>query len=149
MSLEDYNAKRNFSKSPEPASEEAEHPGSIYVVQEHHASHLHWDFRLERDGVLKSWAVPKGPPEAPGERRLAVAVEDHPLGYAGFEGTIPEGEYGAGTVQIWDSGTYETLQWTGEKIEIRIHGRRLSGSYELVRFRKAGEKEWLIFKKKG
>jgi bifunctional non-homologous end joining protein LigD len=84
----------------------------------------------------------------PGERRLAIAVEDHPLDYAGFEGVIPEGEYGAGTVQIWDRGTYEALQWTEDKIEIRIRGERLSGPYELVRFRKAGDKEWLIFKKK-
>jgi bifunctional non-homologous end joining protein LigD len=98
--------------------------------------------------VLKSWAVPKGPPEEPGDRRLAVQVEDHPLDYAGFEGTIPEGEYGAGTVEIWDKGTYEAVKWTDDKIEVVIKGERLSGQYELIRFRKAGEKEWLLFKKK-
>ena len=144
----EYKAKRNFSESLEPTGGGVEPAGNIYVVQEHHASHLHWDFRLERGGVLKSWAVPRGPPVKPGERRLAIAVEDHPLDYAGFEGVIPEGEYGAGTVQIWDRGTYEALKWTEEKIEIRIRGEQLSGSYELFRFRKAGEKEWLLFKKK-
>jgi DNA ligase D-like protein (predicted ligase)/DNA ligase D-like protein (predicted 3'-phosphoesterase) len=148
MTLEEYNAKRNFSKSPEPVGEGAKLKGNAYVVQEHHASHLHWDLRLERDGVLKSWAVPKGPPEAPGERRLAVAVEDHPLGYVGFEGIIPEGEYGAGTVKVWDRGTYETVEWTSEKIAVIIHGERLNGTYELVHFTKAGEKNWLLFKKR-
>jgi bifunctional non-homologous end joining protein LigD len=148
LTLEDYNAKRNFSKSPEPVGEGAKPSGNSYVVQEHHASHLHWDLRLERDGVLKSWAVPKGPPEKVGDKRLAVAVEDHPLDYGGFEGTIPEGEYGAGTVKIWDRGTYETKEWGEEKIEFNIHGERLSGPYELVRFRKAGDKNWLLFKKK-
>ena len=98
--------------------------------------------------MLKSWAVPKGPPEEPGDRRLAVQVEDHPLDYASFEGTIPEGEYGAGTVKIWDKGTYEAVKWTDDKIEVIINGGRLNGKYELIRFRKAGEKEWLLFKKK-
>ena len=148
MSLEEYNALRNFSKSPEPMGAEAKPKGNSYVVQEHQASHLHWDLRLERDGVLKSWAVPKGPPEKLGDKRLAVAVEDHPLDYGGFEGIIPEGEYGAGTVKIWDRGTYEAREWTEEKIEFVIHGERLSGPYELIRFRKAGEKNWLLFKKR-
>jgi DNA ligase D-like protein (predicted ligase)/DNA ligase D-like protein (predicted 3'-phosphoesterase) len=148
VTLENYNAKRNFSKSPEPVGEGAKPKGNSYVVQEHHASHLHWDLRLERDGVLKSWAVPKGPPEKPGDKRLAIAVEDHPLDYGGFEGTIPKGEYGAGTVKIWDRGTYETGEWGEEKIEFNIHGERLSGPYELVRFRKAGDKNWLLFKKR-
>ncbi len=148
LTLEDYSAKRNFSKSPEPVGEGAKPKGNSYVVQEHHASHLHWDLRLERDGVLKSWAVPKGPPEKAGNKRLAVAVEDHPLDYGGFEGTIPEGEYGAGTVKIWDRGTYEAKEWSEEKIEFVIHGERLSGPYELVRFRKAGDKNWLLFKKR-
>ena len=146
--LGEYVGRRDFSKSPEPKGGEATPGGSLYVVQEHHASHLHWDLRLERDGVLKSWAVPKGPPEEPGDRRLAVQVEDHPLDYGGFEGTIPEGEYGAGTVKIWDRGTYETLKWTEDKIEVVINGGRLMGQYELIRFRRAGEKEWLLFKKK-
>jgi bifunctional non-homologous end joining protein LigD len=146
--LGEYEGRRDFSKSPEPRGGEAAPGGSLYVVQEHHAGRLHWDLRLERDGVLKSWAVPKGPPEKPGDRRLAVQVEDHPLAYAGFEGTIPEGEYGAGTVKIWDKGTYETVKWTEDKIEVVINGGRLMGQYELIRFRKAGEKEWLLFKKK-
>ena len=148
VTLEQYNAKRNFSKSPEPIGEGAKPKGNSYVIQEHHASHLHWDLRLERDGVLKSWAVPKGPPEKPGDKRLAIAVEDHPLDYGGFEGSIPEGEYGAGTVKIWDRGTYEAGEWGEEKIEFNIHGERLSGPYELVRFRKAGDKNWLLFKKR-
>ena len=148
VTLEEYNAKRNFSKSPEPIGKGTKPKGNSYVVQEHHASHLHWDLRLERNGVLKSWAVPKGPPEKPGDRRLAVEVEDHPLDYGDFEGIIPKGEYGAGTVKIWDKGTYETLNWVNDKIEIIIHGERLSGPYELVRFKKAGEKEWLLFKKR-
>ena len=148
VTLEQYNAKRNFSRSPEPVGEGVKPKGNSYVVQEHHASHLHWDLRLERDGVLKSWAVPKGPPEKPGDRRLAIAVEDHPLDYGGFEGAIPEGEYGAGTVKIWDKGTYEAGEWGEEKIVFNIHGERLSGPYELVRFRKAGDKNWLLFKKR-
>ena len=148
VTLKEYHAKRDFSKSPEPAGEGVKPQGNAYVVQEHHASRLHWDLRLERDGVLKSWAVPKGLPDKSGDRRLAISVEDHPLDYGDFEGVIPEGEYGAGEVKIWDRGTYETLKWTEDKIEIFIHGERLSGPYELVRFRKAGEKEWLLFKKK-
>ncbi len=148
VTLGEYNAKRNFSKSPEPVGEGAKPKGNMYLVQEHHASHLHWDFRLERDGVLKSWAVPKGPPEKSGERRLAVMVEDHPLDYGGFEGTIPAGEYGAGTVKIWDRGTYDIVEWTSEKVSIIIHGERLNGGYELVHFTKAGEKNWLLFKRR-
>ena len=99
--------------------------GNSFVVQEHHSRRLHYDFRLERDGVLKSWAVPKGIPEETGEKHLAVAVEDHPLEYGGFEGTIPKGEYGAGTVTIWDKGTYDTKHWAGDKIEVILHGSRL------------------------
>ena len=148
VTLEEYNEKRDFSKSPEPIGGVTKPAGDRYVVQEHHASHLHWDLRLEREGVLKSWAVPKGPPEKTGDKRLAIAVEDHPLEYGGFEGVIPEGEYGAGTVKIWDSGTYEAEEWTEEKIEFIVHGERLRGPYELVRFRKAGEKNWLLFKKR-
>ena len=146
--LGEYASRRDFARSPEPRGGGDTGKGNIYVVQEHHATHLHWDLRLERDGVLKSWAVPKGLPEKPGERRLAVQVEDHPLAYAGFEGTIPEGEYGAGTVKIWDRGTYEALKWTEDKIEVVINGGRLSGQYELIRFRRAGEKEWLLFKRR-
>lgn len=149
LPLKEYSEKRDFSKTSEPPAVEAEGGGALYVVQEHHASRLHWDLRLEREGVLKSWAVPKEPPGEPGERRLAVQVEDHPLAYGGFEGTIPEGEYGAGTVKIWDKGSYETHAWGEDKIHVTVHGSRLSGEYELIRFRKAGEKEWLLFKKGG
>jgi bifunctional non-homologous end joining protein LigD len=123
--------------------------GNHFVVHEHHARHLHYDLRLEHDGVLKSWAVPKGIPEKPGEKHLAVAVEDHPLDYRTFEGTIPEGAYGAGTVTIWDKGTYKPEHWDDEKIEIIIHGERLNGHYVLVRFKRAGKSEWLVFKASG
>ena len=117
-----------------------------FVIQEHHARHVHYDLRLERDGVLKSWAVPKGVPETPGEKHLAVAVEDHPLDYGSFEGEIPKGEYGAGTVTIWDSGTYDTKHWDDEKIEVMLHGRRLDGAYVLVKFRRPGKNDWLLFR---
>lgn len=120
--------------------------GNTFVIQEHHAHKLHFDLRLERDGVLKDWAVPKGIPEVTGEKHLAVAVEDHPLEYRTFEGDIPKGEYGAGTVSIWDSGTYDTKHWDDEKIEVTLHGRRLQGSYVLVKFKRAGKNDWLLFR---
>jgi DNA ligase D-like protein (predicted ligase)/DNA ligase D-like protein (predicted 3'-phosphoesterase) len=152
-----YRVRRDFSMTPEPKGKGAPGPsGNAFVVHEHHARHLHWDLRIERDGVLKSWAVPKGVPEKAGEKHLAVATEDHPLEYLTFEGTIPEGEYGAGTEEIWDTGTYDTLHWDEGKIELVFHGRRLSGRYALVRFRpgrkgpyaKKGEegKDWLLLK---
>lgn len=119
-----------------------------FVLHEHFASHHHFDFRLERDGVLKSWAVPKGLPGTPGERRLAIQVEDHPLDYIGFKGTIPEGQYGAGEVTIKDAGTYELLIWTGERIEVFLHGQVFSGKYVLIRFKKAGDNEWLVLRAK-
>ena len=118
----------------------------IFVVHEHHATHLHWDLRLEMDGALKSWAVPKEPPTGIGIRRLAIQVEDHPLDYANFEGEIPEGEYGAGMVEIWDKGTYEEKYINAKKIEVIIHGKRLNGGYVLLKFPKAGPKAWLFFK---
>lgn len=117
------------------------------MVQEHHARRLHWDFRLEMDGVLKSWAVPKTPPTKPGVRRLAVAVEDHELDYIDFEGTIPEGEYGAGSVEIWDRGTYEIESKKPEKLVFELHGERMSGRYTLVHFTDKDE-NWLLFKTK-
>ncbi len=116
-----------------------------FVVQKHHASTLHYDFRLEKDGVLKSWAVPKGIAPAKGVKRLAVEVEDHDLEYAGFEGEIPEGQYGAGKVEIWDCGVYEEEQWQPGKIVFALHGKRLNGRFCLIRFAKAGEKNWLLF----
>jgi DNA ligase D-like protein (predicted 3'-phosphoesterase) len=120
----------------------------IFVLHEHFSKHHHFDFRLEHDGVLASWAVPKGLPEKPGERRLAIQVEDHPLSYGMFEGTIPEGEYGAGEVKIADAGTYETLVWTGERIEVLLNGKVHMGKYVLLRFAKAGEKNWIVLKGK-
>ena len=119
-----------------------------FVVQKHRARTLHYDFRLERDGVFKSWAVPKGVPETIGPRRLAVQVPDHPLEYGSFEGTIPEGEYGAGTVEIWDEGTYDLLQWSEDKIEFILHGHRLEGTYSLIRFQRKGPRDWLLFRRR-
>jgi len=116
-----------------------------FVIQKHRATHLHYDFRLEMDNVLKSWAVPKEPPTQPGVRRLAVQVEDHALGYIDFEGTIPEGEYGAGTVEIWDRGTYTLKNRTDKMIEFTLHGSRLSGDYALIRFK---DNNWLLIRKK-
>lgn len=123
----------------------------IYVIQKHLASHLHYDLRLEEDGVLKSWALPKEPPETPGPKRLAVEVEDHPLGYENFEGTIAEGEYGAGKVEIWDKGTYQLLTASDNLKEVLIKGQKLHGVYTLVRIRnrEKGQKNlWLFFKNK-
>ena len=121
----------------------------IYVIQEHDASHLHWDFRLEMNGVLKSWAIPKMPPEVAGVKRLAVEVEDHSLKWAVFEGTIPDGEYGAGLVRIWDQGTYDPLEVIENKIVVTLHGERLNGNYCLLRTKFGGKIEnWLFFKMK-
>ncbi len=147
MKLHEYRKKRDFQTTTEPegSGEPGKEVGRIFVVQEHHASHLHYDLRLERDGVLVSFAVPKGIPEKPGEKHLAVRTEDHPLEYADFEGTIPEGEYGAGEVKIWDRGLYEPLEWKENTIEVVMKGERLAGRYVLVRFRKAGLNEWLLF----
>ena len=148
--LKEYKKKRDFSVTGEPEGTViTEGGGNYFVVQEHHARRLHFDLRLEREGVLKSWAVPKGIPVVPGEKHLAVAVEDHPLDYGHFEGTIPEGQYGAGTVSIWDNGTYDTKHWDPDKIEVTLHGHRITGPYVLVRFKRAGKNEWLFFRAGG
>lgn len=121
----------------------------LFVVHEHHAKHLHYDFRLEMEGVLKSWAVPKGPSMNPSDKRLAIMVEDHPLDYASFEGVIPEGQYGAGKVIIWDKGDYDLIRadFPSGRIEIILKGKRLKGKFALIRI-KGKEKEWLMMKKR-
>ncbi len=120
-----------------------------FVVHEHWASRHHFDFRLEMDGVLRSWAVPKGPPLEPGVKRLAVEVEDHPLEYADFEGTIPEGEYGAGKVEIWDRGDYWLKTKTPKEIRFELKGKKLDGDFTLILMKEErGRKQWLLFKRK-
>ena len=119
---------------------------SRFVIQRHRARSLHYDFRLEKGAVYKSWAIPKGIPARPGIRRLAIQVEDHSLEYGDFEGTIPEGEYGAGTVEIWDTGTYQAHEWTADKIVLTLAGDRVEGNYCLVRYPSKGERTWLLFK---
>jgi bifunctional non-homologous end joining protein LigD len=140
--LAEYRQKRDFAATPEPAGQVAGGSGASFVVQEHHASQLHWDFRLEMDGVLKSWAVPKGPPEKPGLRRLAVQVEDHPIEYGRFEGVIPSG-YGKGVVKIWDRGTFDLESRREEKVVFRLNGERLQGRYALVH---TDGQSWLLMK---
>ena len=147
MGLADYKKKRDFSRTSEPIGETASAvEPRIYVVQEHHARRLHWDLRLEHQGVLKSWAIPKEPPTVPSVRRLAVAVEDHPLEYATFKGTIPEGEYGAGEVKIWDHGTYTPISVKEEKWTVKIRGEKLQGEYVLVKTAYGKGNSWLFFK---
>lgn len=141
--LKKYQAKRKFAVTSEPEGKIEITGKQRFVVQEHHASHLHYDFRLEMDGVLKSWAVPKGPPEETGIKRLAVAVEDHPVGYIDFEGTIPEGQYGAGTVEIWDNGDYVLKSREPKALKFELFGKKLKGEYALVNFK---EKNWLLYK---
>jgi len=146
--LSEYASKRRFEETPEPkASVEKNKSKLIFVIQEHHARRLHYDLRLEKEGVLKSWAVPKGIPEV-GQKVLAVEVEDHPYDYASFEGEIPKGQYGAGTVKIWDKGYYEAKLWENDKIEVTLDGNRLKGRYILVRLKRAGDKDWLLLKGK-
>jgi DNA ligase D-like protein (predicted 3'-phosphoesterase) len=147
--LSEYASKRNFEVTAEPKGGEKKEEKLIFVIQEHHARRLHYDLRLESGGVLKSWAVPKGMPENSEQRRLAVETEDHPFEYASFEGTIPVGQYGAGTVKIWDKGHYETKVWENDKIEFTLKGQRLKGRYVLVRLKKAkDDKSWLLLKGK-
>jgi bifunctional non-homologous end joining protein LigD len=148
VGLREYRSKRDFSVTTEPVGGEKKAGGRVFVVQKHHSRRLHYDLRLEKDGVLKSWAVPKGIPANPSEKRLAVATEDHPLGYASFEGTIPKGQYGAGTVEIWDKGVYEAKVWDEKMIEFTVQGDKMKGRYVLVRLKKAGEKSWLLLKGK-
>ena len=151
MGLDEYKKKRSFDKTPEPGpKKKSTRTGRMYVIQKHRASQLHYDFRLEVDGVLKSWAVPKGPSLDPSVKRLAMQVEDHPVDYAKFEGVIPEGEYGGGTVMVWDYGTYKpegdedplkALEKGDFKFE--LDGEKLKGSWVLVRTR---NRQWLLIK---
>lgn len=163
MSLGKYNQKRDFKKTAEPKGIKRDSKGALrFVVQKHAASHLHYDFRLEIDGVLVSWAVPKGPSGNPADKRLAMHVEDHPMDYIDFEGTIPKGEYGGGTVMVWDIGTYEPegeipaskqnaamkKQHADGSIKIVLHGEKLKGSWALVEMHGRGENQWLLIKHK-
>lgn len=148
--LEEYAKKRDFEKTSEPpvGGEEKSSGKPIFVVQRHDATNLHYDFRLEMDGVLKSWAVPKEPPKNSGIKRLAIETEDHPLEYADFEGEIPEGEYGAGKVEIWDKGIFELRKRDEREIVVTLEGEELKGDYVLIRTKYGNEgKGWLFFKK--
>jgi bifunctional non-homologous end joining protein LigD len=147
--LNTYRTKRDFKKTREPAGKAAQAAEQArFVVQEHHATRLHWDLRLEHDGVLASWAIPNGIPADPSDNRLAVHTEDHPLEYLDFHGEIPAGEYGAGTMKIWDSGTFDTHLWEDKKVEVTFHGERLNGRYGLFPIGQRGsdgsEKDWMI-----
>ncbi|HML15400.1 MAG TPA: DNA polymerase ligase N-terminal domain-containing protein [Bryobacteraceae bacterium] len=155
--MKDYHQKRDFERTPEPkgSGKARENHELLYVIHKHQASHLHYDFRLEWNGVLLSWAIPKGPSLDPSVKRLAMQVEDHPLEYGGFEGVIPEGEYGGGTVMIWDRGTWEPevadVEAALEKGDLKftLHGRKLMGSWALVRTRGyggRGRESWLLIK---
>jgi bifunctional non-homologous end joining protein LigD len=141
--LAEYRAKRDFEGTSEPAGGEHGTAGARFVVQEHSATRLHWDLRLEREGVAVSWAIPNGIPQEQGELRKAVHTEDHPLEYLTWEGDIPKGNYGAGTMKVWDAGTYDCHEWTGNKVTATFHGKRVTGRYHLFQ---AGrdEKEWMI-----
>jgi bifunctional non-homologous end joining protein LigD len=143
--LQEYERKRDFEGTPEPPPEPKPGTGDLFVIQKHDATRLHYDLRLEHDGVLASWAVPRGLPTMPGDKRLAVQTEDHPLEYGSFEGWIPEGHYGAGEVRMFDRGRYEALEWKDDKVSFRLHGRRHRGEYHLVKTRNG----WLVFLSKG
>ena len=154
--LAEYRGKRDASRTPEPVppadaaqgGPAASETARIFVVQEHHARRLHWDFRLERDGVLASWALPKGVPDDPAVNHLAVRTEDHPLEYATFHGHIPRGEYGGGTVTIWDHGTYELVKWDDREVKVVLHGTRLSGGYALFCTDRSNRKDWIIHRER-
>ena len=157
MALEEYKRKRSFPRTPEPPPKVEKRSAHRFVVQKHRASHLHYDFRLEMEGVLKSWAVPKGPSLDPADKRLAMQVEDHPVSYFHFEGIIPPGNYGAGTVMVWDTGTWEPLGNASEMLrkgdlKFRLKGKKLKGEFVLARMRsrRPGSKgtEWLLIKKR-
>ncbi|GAA3315342.1 DNA polymerase ligase N-terminal domain-containing protein [Nonomuraea dietziae] len=141
--LESYRGKRDPSRTPEPVPDQPPEPrgDDTFVIQEHHARSLHWDLRLERDGVLASWAIPKGLPEDPAINHLAVHTEDHPMEYATFEGEIPRGEYGGGAMTIWDRGTYETEKWSDREVKVVLHGERAQGRFVLFQTR---GKNWMI-----
>lgn len=159
-SLSDYQSKRDFESTREPSGDESDPGGSRFVIQKHDASSLHYDFRLEIGGVLKSWAVPKGPSTDPSEKRLAIPTEDHPVDYIDFEGVIPEDEYGGGTVLVWDTGVYEneTTDDDGEEIppedavdrghiSVVLNGEKVSGGYALTRTGSGDDSRWLLVKK--
>jgi len=161
MSLEKYKTKRNFKATPEPAEADNKKSGGLkFVIQRHDASRLHYDFRLEMDGVLKSWAVPKGPSLNPHDKRLAMMVEDHPFNYRTFEGVIPEGNYGAGIVEIWDEGTYHALTTDDRKeseklmldlleegsLKFVLQGKKLKGEFALVKIKNDEKNAWLLIK---
>lgn len=174
MALKEYKEKRSFTETPEPKGGKPAGKSLIFVVQKHAASRLHYDFRLEMEGVLKSWAIPKGPSLDPADKRLAMQVEDHPFDYRDFEGIIPEGNYGAGTVMVWDTGTYEPLveskgakggkelkAVTGTKaaqnkvllkelhsgsLKFRLNGKKLKGEFALVQTKGRGDNSWLLIK---
>src|SRR5215467_3134955 len=158
MGLAEYKRKRDFSVTAEPAGSDKSRPKGVkgasrFVIQKHDASRLHYDFRLEMDGVLKSWAVPKGLPWKRGEKHLAVEVEDHPIDYEGFEGVIPEGNYGGGTVMVWDRGQYlaygeqPVRSWRDGKLHLVLNGEKAKGEWTLVRIRSSDQKnQWLMLK---
>lgn len=165
MSLSLYKKKRRFDETPEPSGKEkSSKKGLRFVVQKHDASHLHYDFRLEMEGVLKSWAVPKGPSLNPNDKRLAMMVEDHPYDYRDFEGIIPAGNYGGGTVIVWDEGTYEPLESDNlsrkdqEKLLLKqlyagnlkfiLHGKKIQGEFALFQMKSRGDRSWILMKKK-
>ena len=163
MALKDYHNKRKFDETSEPKGKNKEKQRKVdFVIQRHAASRLHYDFRLEMEGVLKSWAVPKGPSLDPKDKRLAMMVEDHPYDYKDFEGNIPEGNYGAGQVEVWDSGTYEPLEENSKlsdekellkelhagSLKFILHGKKLKGEFALVKMKNTDDNSWLLIKHK-
>ncbi len=144
--MKSYQEKRDFNKTTEPLWRKVKGEGQRrFVVQKHQSTHLHYDFRLEIDGVLRSWAIPKGPPLEPAVRRLAVQVEDHPIDYIDFTGIIPKGEYGAGSVEIWDKGKFNLEKESANILEFSLRGKKLSGSYALIH---TDDKNWLLIRRK-